>query len=481
MRAWVPAVGDNGILENARMPLIQELDYGTPESSTTEPVTLTIDGQEVTVPAGTSIMRAAMEAGIRIPKLCATDSLDAFGSCRVCLCEIEGRAGTPASCTTPVAPGMKVSTTSERVRRLRRGVMELYLSDHPLDGFTSPVAGNSELQEMAGLIGVREVRYGQNGVNHLHSEIDASNPYFQFDPARCIVCSRCVRACEEVQNTFALTIEGRGFASKVAAGAGEPFLTSECVSCGACVQACPTGSLIEKSVIELGQPEHSVITTCAYCGVGCNFKAEMQGDTVVRMVPWKDGKANHGHSCVKGRFAWGYANHPDRILKPMMREKITDPWREVTLGRGDRPRRLGVQAHPGRGGQGCDRRHHLVALHRRRDLSGAEAGAAGVRQQQHRHLRPRLPLADRLRAEHDLRHLGRHAEFRLGRAGRRDDGDRRQSDRRTPGVRLAHEEAAARGREADRGRSAAHRPGAHAACRGEPSPAAAARAPTSRC
>jgi formate dehydrogenase major subunit len=312
------------------MPLIQELDYGTPESSATEPVTLTIDGQQVTVPAGTSIMRAAMEANIRIPKLCATDSLDAFGSCRVCLCEIEGRAGTPASCTTPVAPGMKVSTTGERVRRVRRGVMELYLTDHPLDGFTSPVAGNNEFQEMAGLIGVREVRYGQDGVNHLHTEIDASNPYFHFDPARCIVCSRCVRACEETQNTFALTIEGRGFASKVAAGAGEPFLTSECVSCGACVQACPTGSLLEKTVIELGQPEHSVITTCAYCGVGCNFKAEMQGDTVVRMVPWKDGKANHGHSCVKGRFAWGYANHQDRILNPMMRDKISDPWREVT-------------------------------------------------------------------------------------------------------------------------------------------------------
>ena len=339
---------------------------------------------------------------------------------------------------------MKVSTTGERVRRMRRGVMELYLTDHPLDGFTSPVAGNSEFQEMAGLIGVRQVRYGQDGVNHLHSEIDASNPYFQFDPARCIVCSRCVRACEETQNTFALTIEGRGFASKVAAGAGEPFLTSECVSCGACVQACPTGSLIEKTVIELGQPEHSVVTTCAYCGVGCNFKAEMQGDTVVRMVPWKDGKANHGHSCVKGRFAWGYANHQDRILKPMMREKITDPWREVSLGRGDRPRRLRVQAHPGDGRQGFDRRHHLVALHRRRDLSGAEAGAPGVRQQQHRHLRPRLPFADRLRAEHDVRHLGRHAGFRLGRAGRRDDGDRRQSDRRPPGVRLAHEEAAAR-------------------------------------
>ena len=312
------------------MPLIQEIDYGTPASSAETMVTLTIDGHEVTVPEGTSIMRAAMVAGVKVPKLCATDMLSAFGSCRLCLVEIEGRAGTPASCTTPVSPGMKVSTTTDRVRRIRRGVMELYLSDHPRDGFTSPVAGSSEFAEAAGLVGLREVRYGTGGVNHLDAKIDDSNPYFQFDPARCIVCSRCVRACEETQGTFALTVEGRGFASKIVAGQDEPFLTSECVSCGACVQACPTGSLIEKSIVELGQPEHSVVTTCGYCGVGCNFKAEMQGDVVVRMVPSKDGMANHGHSCVKGRFAWGYATHPDRILKPMLRERITDPWREVS-------------------------------------------------------------------------------------------------------------------------------------------------------
>ena len=158
---------------------------------------------------------------------------------------------------------------------------------------------------------------------------DLSNPYFAFDPAKCIVCSRCVRACEEVQGTFALTISARGFESAVSPG-GTDFLGSECVSCGACVQACPTATLIEKSVVETGQPEHSVVTTCAYCGVGCSFKAEMQGEKVVRMVPFKDGKANEGHSCVKGRFAWGYATHKDRITKPMVREKITDPWREVT-------------------------------------------------------------------------------------------------------------------------------------------------------
>src|SRR5487761_1790937 len=312
------------------MSLIQEIDFGTPRSKSEKTVTLTIDGQSVTVPEGTSIMRAAMEAGTQIPKLCATDMVDAFGSCRMCLIEIEGRAGTPASCTTPAMQGPVVHTQSERLKQLQRNVMELYISDHPLDCLTCAANGDCELQDMAGAVGLRDVRYGYAGESHLNAVKDESNPYFTFDPAKCIVCSRCVRACEETQGTFALTIDGRGFGSAVAAGMAESFLESECVSCGACVQACPTATLIEKSVVEIGQPEHSVVTTCAYCGVGCSFKAEMRGTEVVRMVPYKDGKANHGHSCVKGRFAWGYTTHRDRILKPMLREKITDPWREVS-------------------------------------------------------------------------------------------------------------------------------------------------------
>jgi formate dehydrogenase major subunit len=312
------------------MALLQEVDYGTPRRVSDTVVTLEVDGKTVTVPAGTSVMRAAVQAGVQVPKLCATDSTEAFGSCRLCLVEVEGRRGTPASCTLLAEPGMKVRTGSPKLARLRRGMMELYISDHPLDCLTCGANGNCELQDMAGVVGLREVRYGYDGANHFKENVkDVSNPYFQFEPAKCIVCSRCVRACEEVQGTFALTIEGRGFASKVSAG-GTAFLDSECVSCGACVQACPTATLIEKSVLEKGQGQRTVVTTCAYCGVGCSFKAEMQGNEVVRMLPYKDGKANHGHSCVKGRFAWGYATHKDRITKPMLRKKITDPWKEVT-------------------------------------------------------------------------------------------------------------------------------------------------------
>ncbi|HMG54813.1 MAG TPA: 2Fe-2S iron-sulfur cluster-binding protein, partial [Kofleriaceae bacterium] len=292
-------------------------------------MTLTIDGAPVTVPAGTSVMRAASDAGVRVPRLCATDSLEAFGSCRLCLVEIEGRRGYPASCTTPVEAGMTVRTQSDKLAQLRRGSMELYISDHPLDCLTCPANGNCELQDMAGVVGLREVRYGTGGQNHLALPKDESNPYFTFDPSKCIACSRCVRACDEVQGTFALTLEGRGFETKIAPGAGN-FLESECVSCGACVQACPTATLIENSIVELGQPDHTVVTTCAYCGVGCSFRAEMKGSEVVRMVPNKNGQANHGHSCVKGRFAWGYATHPDRIKSPMIRASIDDPWREVT-------------------------------------------------------------------------------------------------------------------------------------------------------
>ena len=312
------------------MPLIKEIDYGTPASTAETMVTLTIDGQSVSVAAGTSVMRAAMEIGTQIPKLCASDMMEAFGSCRLCLVEIKGRAGTPASCTTPVAEGMVVQTQTERLATLRRGVMELYISDHPLDCLTCSANGDCELQDMAGAVGLRDVRYGYEGSNHLTGAKDESNPYFTYDATKCIVCSRCVRACDEVQGTLALTISGRGFGSRVSPSQSEPFFTSECVSCGACIQACPTATLNEKAVIEIGAPEHSVVTTCAYCGVGCSFKAEMRGEQLVRMVPYKDGKANRGHSCVKGRFAWGYATHKERILGPMIRASTSEPWREVS-------------------------------------------------------------------------------------------------------------------------------------------------------
>jgi formate dehydrogenase major subunit len=313
-------------------------DFGTPDPAQTAagPVTVDIDGTPVTVPEGTSVMRAAALAGVKVPKLCATDTLKAFGSCRLCLVEIEGRKGYPASCTTTVAPGMRIHTQSEKLTSLRKGVLDLYISDHPLECVSCPANGHCELQDVAEDVGIEETSYGLKGEIEMHRPAakDESTPYFTFDPELCIVCSRCVRACDEVQGTFALTIQGRGFESKVSASQNESFLESECVSCGACVESCPTAALTEKSIIGLGQAERAVTTTCAYCGVGCSFKAEVKGEgadvEVVRMTPDRNGHANHGHACVKGRFAFGYATHSDRIAKPMIRKNIADQWEEVS-------------------------------------------------------------------------------------------------------------------------------------------------------
>ncbi|WP_461536113.1 formate dehydrogenase subunit alpha [Spongorhabdus nitratireducens] len=307
-------------------------DYGTPisEPASGNTVQLSIDGKAITVPEGTSVMRAASIAGIDIPKLCATDSVSAFGSCRLCMVAIEGVRGLPASCTTPAREGMVVRTQNKQLSKLRRNVLELYLSDHPLDCLMCPSNGDCELQDVAGKIGVREVRYGLDGKHHLGQEKDRSNPYFTFNPSKCIVCSRCVRACQEIQGQFAISLTGRGFDSKISAGQEQSFMESDCVSCGACVKACPTSALIENSIIKHGRGHDSITTTCAYCGVGCNFDVQVKGEQVVNMTPTKTSKANHGHSCVKGRFAYGYATHKDRIKTPMIREHIDHPWKKVS-------------------------------------------------------------------------------------------------------------------------------------------------------
>jgi formate dehydrogenase major subunit len=309
-------------------------DLGTPAAVSERQVTVAIDGKPVTVPEGTSLMRAASMAEIDIPKLCATDSLKSFGSCRICLVEIEGRKGYPASCTTPVEEGMTVSTESDKLSKLRGNVIELYLSDQPEENGSNGDTSHDQLQLLADALNIKNTRYGRAGRNHLEAKKDISNPYFRFDPSQCILCSRCVRACDQVQGTFALTVEGRGFESRIVAGQDDGFMDSDCVSCGACVSACPTPALIENSVLTQGAPAKSVVTTCAYCGVGCAFKAEItegdRGDEVVRMSPYKGGKANRGHSCVKGRFAYGFATHEDRITAPMIRDSIHEPWREVS-------------------------------------------------------------------------------------------------------------------------------------------------------
>jgi formate dehydrogenase major subunit len=370
---------------------------------------------------------------------------------------------------------MVVHTQTDKIRTLRRGVMELYISDHPLDCLTCSANGDCELQDMAGAVGLREVRYTAPPVapllNHFLRQDapgvenpqwlpkDDSNPYFTYDPSKCIVCSRCVRACEEVQGTFALTIQGRGFDSRVSAGmAGDSFLSSDCVSCGACVQACPTATLQEKSVIEIGTPERKVVTTCAYCGVGCSFEAEMRGDTVVRMTPWKHGKANRGHSCVKGRFAWGYATHSDRVTQPMIRERTSDPWEVVTWDEAiafaagrlrDIQAKHGTKAIGGITSSRCTNEETYLVQKMIRAVFGNNNTDTCARV-------CHSPTGYGLGRAYGT--SAGHPGLRLGRAYRRRHRHRRQPHRRPPRLRLPPQEAAARGRPAHRRGPPAHRP-----------------------
>ena len=288
---------------------------------------ITINGQRVVAEPGDTVFQAAKKAGIAISSLCASDHLTPFGSCRLCLCEIEGQSGTPATCTIPAREGLVVQTETTRLQRLRRNIIELYLSEQSAAGHVPDA-----LQRLAVSFGVRSVRY-HNPARRLAYR-DDSNPFFSFDNAACVSCARCVRACDEIQGTFALTMIGRGFSARPVAGA-QPlsgnqagFADSNCVSCGACVKECPTGALMEKTVLKQGAPTGTVRTTCAYCGVGCAFEAGVRDGRVVTMMPADDGPSNQGHACMKGRFGWTYNEAPDRLRVPLLRRG--NDWEEIS-------------------------------------------------------------------------------------------------------------------------------------------------------
>ncbi len=288
---------------------------------------LTINHRLVVASPGETVYSAAKKAGIAIPGLCASDHLNPFGSCRLCLCEVEGQAGLPASCTTPVREGMVVHTESERLTRLRRNILELYRSEQPAGG-EHPEA----LERLAKGLGLEKVRYRQPALRA--QVVDHSNPFFSFDNAICISCARCVRACDEIQGTHALTMLHRGFEARPTAGAAAltgqagGFASSNCVSCGACVKECPTGALVEKTIVTQGPPTKAVRTTCAYCGVGCAFDAGVRNGRVVSMVPADDGPSNQGHACMKGRFGWTYNYAQDRLVRPLLRQG--NQWVEIS-------------------------------------------------------------------------------------------------------------------------------------------------------
>lgn len=270
-----------------------------------------------------------------VPTLCDAPNLEPYGACRVCSVDVALKADGPmkaqASCHTPVMAGSYIFPSTKRIEKLRKNIIELVLTDHPLDCLTCEVNNNCELQEVAAKVGIRDVRYPA-GKNHLDKKKDLSHPYMTSDFSKCINCARCVRACDEVQGQFVLSMAGRGFDSHIIKGMNTTFDESACVSCGACAQACPTSAISDvfesKSIV----PQKKVRTVCTYCGVGCNLDVAVSDDTVKSIQAPFDAEVNQGHTCLKGRYAFSFYNHPDRLKEPMIKKDgkfVEVSWDEV--------------------------------------------------------------------------------------------------------------------------------------------------------
>ncbi len=302
---------------------------GTERGTKRRLVTLTIDGREVQASDRATILDVARREGIFVPTLCYDERLAAFGACRVCMVGVKGARGPVAACTTPVREGMVVDTKDETATRVAKGVVELVLSDYPAEALAKGDGGEAdrnELRQVARHFGLSGSRY--EGERHAYAK-DDRHPYIKVDLNECIVCGRCVRACDEIQGTFALAYANRGFGTKIVAGMDSSFTDSACVSCGACVSTCPTSALDEEAFRAKQTVEKTVTTTCAYCGVGCSLDVNVRGDQVVSIDPTLDGPSNLGHTCVKGRFAHQYARAKDRLTSPMLRRE-DGTWREAT-------------------------------------------------------------------------------------------------------------------------------------------------------
>jgi len=282
-------------------------------------VTLTIDGKRVTVDKDATIFQAAEKAGISIPHLCYRDDLKKSGACRICVVEVEGARTLVPSCSFPVSNGMVVKTNTPRVLSARRMIVELLLSDHPFDCMVCEKSGSCKLEQYAYDLKVRKSRF--EGERH-HYPIDVSNPFIGRDYNKCILCGRCVTACNEVQRWDAIDFINRGFGTKVASAYDRGLQDSTCVFCGQCVEVCPTGALVELTRLGKGREWEldQVDTVCSYCGVGCTLRLHVKDNEIVKVTAPRDKGVNKGKLCVKGRFGFDYVHHPERLKYPLVRE-----------------------------------------------------------------------------------------------------------------------------------------------------------------
>lgn len=284
-------------------------------------ITIAIDGVEFKANKGSTILEAAGKAGVEIPHLCAHPHLKPTGACRLCLIELEGEGSRPliAACTRPVEQGMKIITGSERVMNARRTVLRLLVSDHPLDCLTCEQSGSCALQNYAYEYGITGSEYGGRRQRH---EVDDDNPFITRDFEKCIKCYRCAQACQEIQYCYVIDYMKRGFDTMVTSTNNQPLPQTECVYCGRCVSVCPVGALTEKASVGRGRSKDlkRTMTTCPYCGVGCELALEVKDGKIVRVVSDERTLVNKGSLCVKGRFGLGFVNHPDRLTYPLIRK-----------------------------------------------------------------------------------------------------------------------------------------------------------------
>lgn len=288
-------------------------------------VTLLLDGIKVKAPAGSTLLEAALANQIYIPNLCHHPELKPAGRCRLCVVEVEGR-GIVASCVTAAAEGMVVRTASPKITQIRKIMLNLLLTNHHKDCLNCYQNSSCELQKISAYLGIPEKnRSVHSGLSELETKadercavlpIDSSNPFFEFDPAKCVLCGICVRTCDELQNVHAIDYVHRSNQTVVSTFGQSPLKNSCCESCGECVVRCPTGALSIKNRVK---PFREVKTICTYCGCGCSLFLGMQGDQVVSARGDPESPVNRGRLCVKGRFGFEFINHPDRLKKPLIR------------------------------------------------------------------------------------------------------------------------------------------------------------------
>ena len=294
-------------------------------------ITLKIDHKKIEVPEGSTVLDAARAAEVYIPTLCDDPLLEPFGACRLCIVEIDGYRGLPTACSTPAADGMEVHTSSPMIETNRKTSMNLLLSDHPLDCQHCVSNMRCDLQYVAAYVGVR----GENpyqGERRAY-DLDESNPFYSRNLEMCILCGKCVRACDEIQGRQAISFGYRGFSTKITTPFDLPMWDSTCESCGRCVDMCPTGALYDKTAKKHGLPTGETKTTCPYCGVGCGLVLETRDGEIIGARGDRENSVNEGHTCVKGRYGWEYVQHPDRVKKPLVRKYLLEGKKKSEIDR----------------------------------------------------------------------------------------------------------------------------------------------------